>query len=135
MKDSGGAYRHPPERHPTNGFDSETGNKQGLIAVLPIAIADDAALRTDGSAMLTRAACDLGIEHHGLNTLGGERKHGVWHIQDVNGYHSRFKGLMARFKGVATSCLPNHLGWFRALDRNAQSGAKAPSLLALAISA
>ena len=103
--------------------------------MLSIAIVDDAALSTDGSAMLARAARDLGIEHHGLTTLGGERKHGVWHTQDVNGYHSRFKGLMARFKGVATSYLLNYLRWFRALDRNAQSGAKAASLLAVAISA
>ena len=42
---------------------------------------------------------------------------------------------MRRFKGVATSYLPNYLGWFRALDRNAQSGAKPASLLALAIGA
>ena len=119
----------------TTDFILKTGNKQGLIAVLPLAIADDAVLCTDGSAMLARAARDLGIEHHGLNTLRGERKRGVWHIQNVNGYHSRFKGRMARFKGVATSYLPNYLGWFRALDRNAQSGAKATSLLALAISA
>ena len=40
---------------------------------------------------------------------------------------------MTRFKGVATSYLPNSLGWFRALDRNAQSGASAASLLALAM--
>ena len=40
---------------------------------------------------------------------------------------------MRRFKGVATSYLPNDLGWFRALDRNARSGAKPASLLALAV--
>ncbi|MCY7315844.1 MAG: IS1595 family transposase, partial [Rubrivivax sp.] len=34
-----------------------------------------------------------------------------------------------------TSYLPNYLGWFRALDRNAQSGAKPLSLLAIAIGA
>ena len=42
---------------------------------------------------------------------------------------------LIRFKGVATSYLPNYLGWFRALDRNAQSGAMPASLLALAIGA
>lgn len=119
----------------TTDFILESANKRGLIAVLPIAIATDAVLCTDGSAMLASAARDLGIEHHGLNTLRGERKRGAWHIQNVNGYHSRFKAWMARFKGVATSYLPNYLGWFRALDRNTQSGAKATSLLALAISA
>lgn len=57
----------------------------------------------------------------------------AWHIQNVNTYHSRFKQWMRRFNGVATSYLPNYLGWFRALDRNAQSGAKTASLLALAV--
>jgi len=42
---------------------------------------------------------------------------------------------LIRFKGVATSYLPNYLGWFRALDHNAQSGAMPASLLALAIGA
>ena len=53
----------------------------------------------------------------------------------MNAYHSRFKQWMRRFNGVATAYLPNCLGWFRALDRNAQSGAKPASLLALAVGA
>ena len=36
--------------------------------------APDAVLCTDGSAMLASAAKDLGLEHHALNTLRGERK-------------------------------------------------------------
>ncbi|MGH8805745.1 MAG: IS1595 family transposase [Polaromonas sp.] len=119
----------------TTDFVLACANKRGLVAVLPTALAVDAVLCTDGSSMLASVARDLGLEHHGLNTLRGERTRGAWHIQNVNAYHSRFKGWMARFKGVATSYLPNYLGWFRALDRNAQSGAKAASLLALAISA
>lgn len=119
----------------TTDFVLESANTRGLLAVLPAAMAVDAVLCTDGSGMLASAARHLGIEHHGLNTLRGERTRGAWHIQNVNAYHSRFKGWMARFKGVATSYLPNYLGWFRALDRNAQSGAKPASLLALAIAA
>lgn len=118
----------------TTDFVLESGTKQGLLAVLPTAVAADAVLCTDGSATLARAAGELGIEHHGLNTLRGQRTRGAWHIQNVNAYHGRFKGWMKRFKGVATSYLPNYLGWFRALDRNARSGAGAASLLALAIS-
>jgi hypothetical protein len=92
-------------------------------------------LCTDGSNLLATVARELEIEHNAVNTLRGERTRGAWHIQNVNAYHSRFKAWMARFKGVATSYLPNYLGWFRALDRNSQSGASAASLLALAISA
>ena len=86
-----------------------SGNKRGLLAVLPTAIAPDAVLCTDGSAMLASAARDLGIEHHALNTLRGERKRGAWHVQNVNAHHSRLKGWIARFRGVATSCLPTGL--------------------------
>lgn len=110
-----------------------TGNKQGLLAVLPTAIAPDAVLCTDGSAMLASAAKALGLEHHALNTLRGERKRGAWHVQNVNAHHSRLKGWIARFNGVATSYLPNYLGWFRALERNAQVETGPASLLRLAI--
>lgn len=120
--------------HTTDALLSK-GNKQGLVAVLPQMVAADAVLCTDGSAMLAAAARELEIEQHGLNTLRGERRRGAWHIQNINAYHSRLKGWLARFRGVATSYLGNYLGWFRALDRNRQIGAKAAALLALAISA
>jgi hypothetical protein len=77
----------------------------------------------------------LGLEHHGLNTLRGERRRGAWHIQNVNACHSRFKGWLQRFRSVATFYLLNYLGWYRALDRNTRTGAQTESLLALAIAA
>jgi hypothetical protein len=51
----------------------------------------------------------------------------AFHIQDVNAYHGRLKGWMARFHGVATKYLPNYLGWRRFLERFASS--LAPSLV------
>ena len=113
----------------------EIANKRCVSAVLKPALACDAVLCTDGSGMLAAVASDLGIEHHAVNTLRGEHTRGAWHIQNVNAYHGRFKQWMHRFNGVATSYLPNYLGWFRALDRNAQSGAKPMALLALAVGA
>lgn len=110
-------------------------NKRGLLAVLPDVMSVDAVLCTDGSAMLAAAARALGVEHHGLNTLRGERRRRAWHIQNVNAYHSRLKGWLACFKGVATSYLAHYLGWFRAQDWNTRSGATAALLLALAIAA
>ena len=112
----------------------ERANKRCVAAVLQPALASDAVLCTDGSGMLATVASELGIEHHAVNTLKGEHTRGAWHIQNVNAYHSRFKQWMRRFNGVATSYLPNYLGWFRALDRNAQFGANPSSLLTLAIS-
>ena len=113
----------------------EVSNKRCVRAVLQPGLADDAVLCTDGSALLAVVAGELGIEHQAVNTLRGEHSRGAWHIQNVNAYHSRFKRWMHRFNGVATSYLPNYLGWFRALDRNAQFGAKSASLLVLAIGA
>jgi len=119
----------------TADFGLPSANKAGLLAVLPNAVTGDAVLCTDGSAMLAAAARQLGMEHHALNTLRGERRRGAWHIQNVNAYHSRFRGWLERFRGVATSYLPNYLGWYRALDRNSRTGAHASSLLTLAIAA
>ena len=89
----------------------------------------------DEGLSVRKAAARMDIEPHAVNTLRGERTRGAWHIQNVNACHGRFKGWMKRFKGVATSCLPNDPGWFRALDRNVQTGAKPASLLALAVAA
>jgi hypothetical protein len=54
------------------------------------------------------------------------------HINNVNAYHGRLKQRLARFNGVATKNLPNHLGWRRALEAwvtNSlrQTGSKAQS--------
>lgn len=119
----------------TAEFGLPPPNKAGRLAALPEAVTGDAVLCTDGSAMLAAAARHLGLEHHGLNTLRGERRRDAWHIQNVNAYHGRFKGWLQRFRGVATSYLPNYLEWYRALDRNTRIGAQTASLLALAITA
>lgn len=106
-----------------------------LAAVLQPILMADAVLCTDGSGALAAAAAYIGVVHHGLNTSAGQRVIGPWHINNVNGYHSRFKGWLRRFKGVASSYLPNYLGWFRALDRHRPSGLQPASLLALAVGA
>jgi hypothetical protein len=112
----------------------EVVDKASVRQVLRIAVAPDAVLCTDGSNFLAAVAKALGLEHQPVDVQSGQRVRGVWHIQNVNAYHGRFKQWMRRFKGVATSYLPNYLGWFRALDRNARTAAKPASLLALAVS-
>ena len=39
------------------------------------------------------------------------------HVQNVNGYHSRFHTWLSKFNGVATRYLPNYLGWRWAIDQ------------------
>jgi transposase-like protein len=55
-----------------------------------------------------------GVQHVTLNQSQGERvKDAVYHIQNVNNYHSRLKGWLASFNGVAARYLHNYLAWFR----------------------
>ncbi len=113
----------------------ELVDKASVSQVLRIAMAPDAVPCTDGSNFLAAVTKALSLEHQRVDMQSGQRVYGAWHIQNVNAHHGRFKEWMRRFKGVATSYLPNYLGWFRALDRNAQSGAKHASLPALAVGA
>ena len=41
---------------------------------------------------------------------------GIYHIQNVNSYHSRLKNWIYRFKGVSTKYLSNYLHWFEFVD-------------------
>ena len=45
-----------------------------------------------------------------------KRKEGIYHIQHVNSLHSRIKGWMAKFKGVATKYLADYMSWFKWLE-------------------
>lgn len=44
---------------------------------------------------------------------------GIYHIQNVNNYHSRLKKWMDRFNGVASKYLDNYVAWFKFLDAKA----------------
>lgn len=104
-----------------------------LAAVLQPLLPSDTVLCTDGSPALAAAARHLKVEHHAVNVSAGQRVIGAWHVNNVNGYHSRLKNWLRRFNGVASSYLPRYLGWFRALDRFSSTGLKPTALLALAI--
>jgi IS1 family transposase len=73
-------------------------------------------LVTDGHPAYRAFAREAGISHEYVNLRSGERVRGAVHVQNVNGYHSRFRQWLARFHGVASRYLPNYLGWRWALD-------------------
>ncbi len=79
-------------------------------------LAPDVVLVTDAAKAYRSFSRAAGIVHKPLNQCAGMRVDGPYHLQNVNGYHSRFKGWLARFRGVASRYLPNYLGWHRALD-------------------
>jgi transposase-like protein len=87
-------------------------------AALGPVVAKDALLVTDGRRAYGQFADAAGVLHISLNASAGERSFGAYHIQNVNAYHSRFKGWLAPFKGVATKYLASYLGWHRMKDRD-----------------
>jgi transposase-like protein len=81
------------------------------------------ALCSDEEAQFKGAAARLSLPHHRLNSKrGGRVKYGVYHIQNVNAYHSRLKDWSRRFNGVSTRWLGHYLGWHRVLDALRRSG-------------
>lgn len=75
-------------------------------------------LCTDSKHGYKKFSRDEGIQHVTLNASQKERvKDGVYHIQNVNAYHSRLKGWIASFNGVASRYLENYLEWFRLSSR------------------
>jgi transposase-like protein len=83
--------------------------------VLPV-ISSDTILCTDAYRGYKTVCKATGIRHVALNQNKGERSRGVYHIQNVNAYHSRLKGWMQRFRGVATKYLDNYMTWFAYID-------------------
>jgi transposase-like protein len=76
----------------------------------------DVLLISDSAASYRRFAQEAGITHEAVNVKAGERARGAIHIQNVNGWHSRFKSWLVRFRGVASRYLINYSGWQRLLD-------------------
>ena len=80
------------------------------------ALGDDSVLVTDSHAAYRRFAREHGITHEPINLRSGERVRNAFHIQNVNGYHSRLRAWLHHFRGVATRYLDNYCGWRRAID-------------------
>lgn len=82
-------------------------------------IEKDSVLCSDGFRPYIKFAQGNELIHKRLNVAAGVQViDKVFHIQNVNAYHSRLKAWLARFHGVATKYLENYLGWFRFLDTN-----------------
>ena len=79
-------------------------------------LAPDVLLVTDGHAAYRQFAREAGITHEAVNLRAGVRARGAIHVQNVNAYHSRLRGWLQPFRGVASRYLSNYLGWRWALD-------------------
>jgi len=71
-------------------------------------------LCTDGWRAYKTYANERGMEYYALKDRCVLK--GIYHIQNVNSYHSRMKKWLDRFNGVASKYLDNYLTWFKFLD-------------------
>lgn len=93
-----------------------------VSAALKPLVDSAAVLCSDGAAVYAAFARSSGITHKVVHARSGARiQEAAFHIQNVNAYHSRLKGWMVRFHGVATKYLANYLGWRRMLERYRQT--------------
>jgi transposase-like protein len=79
-------------------------------------LASDVLLVSDGALAYKAFAATAGLSHEAVNAKAGIRVRGALHIQNVNGWHSRFKTWLLRFHGVASRYLVHYSGWQRILD-------------------
>ena len=90
--------------------------RQQLHEHLKARLEPDVLLVTDGHAAYRSFAREAGITHEAVNLQAGIRVRGALHVQNVNAYHSRLRGWLQPFRGVASRYLGNYLGWRWALD-------------------
>lgn len=81
-------------------------------------IAEDSILCSDGHAGYTKFAQSAKIQHVVLNAKRKEFvKASVYHIQNVNAYHSRLKQFLSKRKGVSAKNLELYVGWLDHLEK------------------
>ena len=83
--------------------------------LLPV-LAPDVLLISDAAAAYRVFALDAGIAHESINLRAGIRTRGAIHLNNVNGWHARFKTWLKHFNGIASRYLVNYSGWQRVLD-------------------
>lgn len=87
-----------------------------LEACLRPVLAPDVLLISDSAKAYVGFAARTGIRHEAINVRADERARGAIHLNNVNGWHSRFKTWLRRFNGVASRYLKHYSGWQRILD-------------------
>ena len=94
-------------------------NQLSIDSVLKNRISRESILCTDLNGIYGKYALENGLVH--VQIKSNQRKSGVFTIQHINNYHSRLKGFLRPFNGVATKYLNNYLVWFN-LARYAKGG-------------
>ena len=97
---------------------TQSQTKDVFEAFLNPLIAPDSILCSDGQSGYEKFARKYDIQHVVLRAKHKEFVHsGVYHIQNVNAYHSRLKQFLSRLKGVAAKYIGLYLTWLDYLDK------------------
>ncbi len=80
-----------------------------IEAALAPVMRPDTVLCSDSASAYKTAAKSMGVVLRQVPR--GSHKLGPYHIQNVNALHSRIKGWLRPFRGVATKNLPAYLAW------------------------
>ena len=87
-----------------------------LAACLPLVLAPVVLLISDSAPAYRVFASNANIAHEAINLRAGVKARGAIHLNNVNGWHARFKTWLKRFNGIASRYLVNYSGWQRFLD-------------------
>ena len=87
-----------------------------LDACLRPVLAPDVLLISDSAKAYQVFAAEAGISHETVNLRAGIRVRGAIHLNNVNGWHSRYKTWLRRFNGIASRYLLHYSGWQRVID-------------------
>ena len=88
-----------------------------ISCLLAQVLAPDALLCSDGAGVYRATAQLFSLAHESIHVTAGQHvRQQVFHVQHVNAYASRLKQWIRRFSGVATTHLPNYLGWRRLIE-------------------
>ncbi len=96
-----------------------------LDEVIGSQLSNSNVLCTDSWRAFSSYANSKGLIHYRFKSDGKQRVKGIYHIQNVNSYHSRLKRWIDRFNGVATKYLQHYLAWFRFKDNKDYENTKA----------
>ena len=88
-----------------------------ISCLLAQVLAPDVLLCSDGAGVYRATAQRFSLAHESSQVTAGQHvRQQVFHVQHVNAYDSRLKQWIRRFNGVATTYLPNYLGWRRLIE-------------------
>lgn len=107
-----------------------TLNRASIAAALGGVVTSANAFCCDGGGAIVAFARRAGLVAHVLPRPGKPTPSAPdFHLNNVNAYHGRLKEWLRRFHGVATTNLPNYLGWRRTLEAFGQNATPAKLIL------